>query len=262
MSSPHHRPLNQKQLDILHTLYRFRFATTELLTQALNTKSKIKMNERLKVLLDQEYIGRNFNSEYRLLRKHASYYLMSKGIDALSHIPDKYTASVLRNIRKDKAASDQFIDYCLGIFSIYCQLKELEGDALHFFTKSQLANKYDYFSEFVPAAYMRLTQKHIEQDYFLEYLQASKPFFTVIQRLKQYFEYADSGEWENGTESTFPRALFICDTPSLRKRLLRSSMSLLDEANDEFRLYVTTEDNLGLWINPASPDATLSLGQI
>src|SRR5437868_3895445 len=146
MNTPAHRPLNKKQLDILRLLYRFRFVTTNLLTQALQTKSKIKMNERLKILLDQEYIGRNFSPEYHLLRKHASYYLLPKGIDALKQIPDNtFDTSILRNIRKDKAASDQFIDYCLGVFDVYCQLKTVYGDSLHFFTKSQLANKYDCF---------------------------------------------------------------------------------------------------------------------
>lgn len=263
MSTLEHRPPNNKQLDILRLLYRFRFATTELLTQALELKSKIKMNERLKILLDQKYLGRNFEPEYRLLRKHASYYLLPMGIEALKHIPDnKFDEQTLRNIRKDKTASDQFIDYCLDIFALYCRLKSELGDGLQFFTKSQLVNRYDYFSEFVPSVYVRVIGDDSEKDYFLEYLQSSKPFFTVIQRLKQYIEYADSGEWEAATNSRFPRVLLVCDRPSLQNRLLKQATYILSEADDELEVYISTKDNGNTWVNLATPEEMVTLSQI
>jgi DNA-binding MarR family transcriptional regulator len=268
MDTPKRRPLNNKQLDILRLLYRFRFATTDLLTLSLQTRSKIKMNERLKVLLDQEYIGRNFKPEYHFLRKHASYYLLPKGIDALKQIPDnKFDRSILRNIRKDKTASDQFIGYCLGVFSIYCQLKAAYGDSLSFFTKSQLANKYEYFSAFLPSVYMRLKVDEIEKDFFLEYLQSSKPFFTVIQRLKQYIEYDGSGEWETETESDIPKVLFVCDQPSLQKRITKRTSNVLEDADDDLRFYVTTQAELAnidttVWLNLTEPTGAVSLDSI
>jgi hypothetical protein len=255
MSTPEHRPPNNKQLEILRLLYRFRFATTELLTQALELKSKIKMNERLKILLDQEYIGRNFEPEYRLLRKHATYYLLPKGVEALKQIPDnKFDALTLRNTRKDKTASDQFIEYNLSIFSLYCNLKSEFGDSLRFFTKSQLANRYDYFSEFVPSVYMSIAAGDTEKDYFLEYLQSSKPFFTVIQRLKQYTEYADSGEWEDETNSDFPAVLLVCDNPRLQDRLVKRSGFALNEADDDLKFYTATLTKLKTWRNLVDQD--------
>src|SRR4051812_45770502 len=96
--------LNSKQLSILNTLYRFRFGTTELLANALNVKTKNKMNERLKVLLDQEYVGRHYETEYRLLRKHATYFLLPKGIKSLRTYDEKTDNSVLHNIHKDRTA--------------------------------------------------------------------------------------------------------------------------------------------------------------
>ncbi len=92
---PIHKPLNQKQLSLLDTLYRFRFATTELLTQTLGTSNKGKMNQRLKLLLDQEYIGRRYEKTYHLTGRHASYFLQAKGIKALKDRPNsKYSSSV------------------------------------------------------------------------------------------------------------------------------------------------------------------------
>lgn len=262
MSITQHRTLNKKQLDILRLLYRFRFATTELLVQALETKSKIKMNERLKVLLDQEYIGRNFEPEYRLLRKHATYYLLPKGIESLKQVPDnKFSLSVLRSIRNDQKRSDQFIEECLSIFSVFCQLKALHAGNLHFFTKSQLINRYEYFSEFVPSTYIRVVTNDTEKDYFLEYLQSTKPFFAATQRLKEYIEYADSGEWETETDSPFPKVLLICDKPTMQNRLLARSASILGDADDELKFFVATKDE-GTWFNLAEPDVALASSPI
>ena len=67
-------------------LYRFRFATSHLLTQTLGIKDKSKMNQRLRVLAQQEYVGRNYTPEYRLQGKHASYFSLPKGIKALKQL--------------------------------------------------------------------------------------------------------------------------------------------------------------------------------
>ena len=267
MDTPNHRPLNKKQLDILRLLYRFRFGTTALFTQALQTKSKIKMNERLKILLDQQYIGRHFEPEYHLLRKHASYYLLPDGIDALRQIPDnKFDKSILRNIRKDKTASAQFIDHCLGIFNLYCQFQKTHGDKVHFFTKSQLVNKYEYFSEFAPNAYIRLDTGESEQDFLLEYLQSTKPFFTIMQRLKEYAEYGSSGEWEAETNSDFPKVLLVCDKPILQKRLMKKAATIIDDADDELKFYVASPKDSEAedmsWHNLTEPDRVFSLSSI
>lgn len=127
------------------------------------------------------------------------------------------------------------------------------GDKLHFFTRSQLT-KYDYFEEFVPSVYLRIYQDGIEHDFFLEYLQNSKPFFAALQRLKQYVEYADTGEWETGTDSEFPTMLFICDSQKLLNHLLEKSSWALDEADDDLRSYATTPDKLDMWQNLSDED--------
>ncbi len=262
MATTKYRALNNKQLDILRLLYRFRFATTDLLVKALQTKSKINMNERLKVLLDQELIGRNYEPEYHLLRKHATYYLSPKGINALKQSDGHYDANVLRSIRYDKRRSEQFIDYCLDILDLYCQLKSIYGDSLRFFTQSQIINRYDYFSEFTPSVYVRIDNDGSEHDYFLEYLQSGKPFFTVIKRLKEYSEYADSGEWEAGTDSEFPAILFVCDNQRLQNRLMKGAGIALDEADDDLKFYATTSDKLDEWQNLADRDEVTSLDAI
>lgn len=256
----------KKQQDILRLLYRFRFVTSEHLSKALDI-NKTTINKRLQLLMELEYAGRKYEAEHRLLHKHAMYHLLPKGIDALKRIPDnKFTPSVLRNIRNDQNASGQFIEYCLGVLDIYCSLRARYGDNLTFLTKSQLANRYDYFEDFVPAVYFRLG-KRAQKDFFLEYLQSSRPFFTHLRRLKQYADYAEAGDWEAGTESDFPKILFVCDTLGLQKRLAKKAPWLLEDADDEVGFYATTQEQLKsgkrvVCVDLTDPEESLPLSEI
>lgn len=231
--------LNLKQLSILDTLYRFRFGTTELIANALNVKTKNKMNERLKVLLDQEYIGRRYGPEYRLLRKHATYYLLPKGVKALRRHDDKYHELVLHNIYKDKTASEQFINHNLAIFSTFCELTAKHGESLKFFTKSQLV-QYEYFPKPLPDAYIRIQTENDRMQYFLEMLQTERPFFVSVRKAKRYIAYSETGEWED-TGTTLPTIVLVCDSDTLKKRMDKQLLKLEDDINpDELRFLVST----------------------
>lgn len=240
---PHYRrPLNPKQLDILKLLYRFRFATSDLLTQTLQLKDKSKTNQRLKILLEQKYIGRNYEPEYRLLHKHASYHLLTNGINALKQSSaTKYDPTVLHNIHGDKTASDQFIEHSLGVFRAYNQLRAQFGDSLRFFTKTQLT-KFSYFPKPLPDAYIRLTIDGEEIEFFLELLQSSRPLVTSVGRINRYIAYSVEDKWEPG-DSELPVILLVCENPTLQKRLAKVIPKLLktDDA-DDLMVYAATQD--------------------
>lgn len=231
--------LNTKQLSILDTLYRFRFGTTDLLAKALNVKTKNKMNERLKVLLDQEYIGRHYEPSYRLLGKHASYFLLPKGIKALRRVEDKYDDAVLHNIYKDKSASEQFINHSLAVFSTYCELKAKYGESLRYFTKSQLG-KYEYFPKPLPDAYVRIQRKDEEVQYFIELLEVRRPFFIAARKFKHYTEYSETGEWED-TGTTLPFIVFLCDSDTLKKRMDTQLLKFNHVDSEEVNFMIGTQ---------------------
>jgi hypothetical protein len=262
MTKPtHRRKLNPGQLEVLRLLHAFRFITNDLLAQYLGKKDRSFVFRRLKTLQDRGLIGKRFQPSYRLQGKPAAYYLTPEGSRLLQgQKPDKPVS--IQAIYKDKSVSELFIDNCLSIFAIHCHLKARYGDNLRFFAKSQLANRYDYFSEFTPGAYMGITFNGEEHDFFLEYLQSSKPFFAVIKRLKEYAEYADSGEWEAGTDSDFPAILLVCDNQRLQNRLMKSSELALSEAADDLKFYVTTRAKLDTWQNLADQDEIISLDAI
>lgn len=253
--------LTKKQHAILKLIYRFRFTTSELLSQSLNI-SKTTINKRLQLMTELKYIERRFNARDKLLGKHATYFLTSQGFKAFKQSPLTSGALARRNSRNDSKVSDQYIDYHLGVFETYCRLRSLYGERLHFVSKNQLTDKYDYFSEFLPGAYVRLDIDGRQKDFFLEYLQSGKPFFATMKRLKEYIEYADSGEWEAGTESSFPAILLVCDSPVLQERLQKRGLFVLDEADDDLKLYMSSSVSVDAWTDFRLANKTLHLSSI
>src|SRR5487761_1142882 len=84
-----HKALNKDQLNILYALYKFRFGTTDLLrTTQTKQISRQYMNTRLRILCEQEYIGRRYDSSYKLQAKFAQYYLLPKGVEVLKQHPE------------------------------------------------------------------------------------------------------------------------------------------------------------------------------
>src|SRR5476651_962904 len=153
-----HYILNLKQLSLLRLLYRFRFATSHHLSITLDLKpsNPNQIHQRLQILLDQEYIGRNYDGQYKIHGKPAEYYLLPEGIKALKlHMRDKCDDKVLHNLYKDKDAKPAFAAHSLAVFTAYCRLKERYADDLRFFTKSQIhASKH--FPKQRPDALIRL----------------------------------------------------------------------------------------------------------
>lgn len=262
-----HYALTTKQLAILDLLYRFRFTTSQLLAQSTNTNKDI-INKRLKLMMELNYIGRNFEPEYHLLRKHATYYLLPDGIKALKQVSDKkYSSKVLRTMAREGDKSDPFINHHLAVFSVYCTLRAMYGDELRFFTKSQLTT-FEHYPQPLPDAYVRIGDGDDERQFFLDVLHESQPFFVATRKVMQYVIYADEGRrgWERETDTALPSVLLICDSPSLKKRLQKKMRRAADNIEgDDMTLNASVigqiEDNT-CWHDLANPDEALSLDDI
>lgn len=248
-----HRPLNQTQLLILHHIYRFRFVATSHLAQYPVPTTKTKINRRLKLLLDQRYIGRNYEPSYHLSGRHATYYLEVKGLKTLKSLPDSpYSASVLRNMAKDKTASDRFINHWLEIFEINCLLKARYRDNIRVFTKSQLV-PYNYFPRPAPDAYIRFTVDGTERQYILELIDGTQPIFAQLARIKKYLDYSEEGDWEDATGTKLPLVILVCESVAQQRRLLKLADNELDDLDDDITIIITTKLNITSVIDAAKP---------
>jgi protein involved in plasmid replication-relaxation len=259
MSEPKYRKsLNAEQLEVLELLYKFRFGSNNLIAEYFGKKDRSFVFKRLKILQDQGLIGKRFESSYRIQGKPAAYYLLPAG----AHELQKHHDLNVKTIYRDKSVKEQFVRHCLDIFSIYNQLKAQYSNKLKFFTKANL-NKFDYFPQSLPDAYIRLGEKQ----FFLYLLHDNEPFFTAIRNVKRYMDYADHGDWDT-TETDLPVVLIICESASLQKRLRKRIIKILDDAwEEDLTFALTTKDaflstDARIWQLAADSDENLKLEDI
>jgi hypothetical protein len=239
----------KKQLAVLKQLYRFRFGTTDLLARALGLKDGRYIHMRLDALVKQEYIGKNYDSTYKLEGKPATYYLLPKAFAALkqrARIDQKeISLKALRNAYKDKEASERFVAKKLAVFTIYDKLRDSYSESLGFWTKEQLNfEKYDYFPEPKPDAYLTITPEGPRprgRHFFLSYLDDETPFFVHVRRLQKYVDYVEAEAWEEATNSKLRGVLLVCESTSLLKRVRKKLAQIVDEDEVPRFCYTTLE---------------------
>ena len=246
LSATPSRQLNQSQLTILDLLYKFRFGTTTLLAKHLGLKNGTYISAKLNVLVERGYIGRNYDSSYKLRGQPASYYLLPKAFRVLKQQVE-VSPKVLKSIYKDRSASERFIKHNLTVFKTYAALGALNGDRMDFFTKSDLRDdQYDYFPQPIPDAFISIAnsnQPRAKRKYFfLDVLADETPFFVTIRKVSRYLEYADARAWETATSSKLPVILLTCESISLEKRLHKRMAALIPGSESALILATTTNE--------------------
>lgn len=240
-SEPKHRKkLNASQLEVLYLLYKFRFGSNDLFAQYFGKKDRSFVYKRLAILLDQELIGKRFESSYRIKGKPAAYYLEPEGARRLQEA--KNIEINIKSLYKDKTVSEQFIRYRMELFAIYNQLRSQYGDALKFFTATELnKEEFDYFPHPLPDAYIRLKAGHKNKQFFLDVFHDDQPYFVAVRKILQYIKYDEDAEW-SVTDTNLPTILALCESPSLAKRVQkRMAKALNDSWSDKLGFAVTTK---------------------
>jgi hypothetical protein len=146
------------------------------------------------------------------------YYLLPNRINQLRAISkQKYLPRVLKNIRHDIDVSDQFANYCLGVFNIYCALRAQHSDEIQFFTKTHM-DIASYFPKQLPDAHIQLGATNPKL-FLLDFLRTDQPFFLATRAVIRYIDYADEDRWPE--QYDFSKILLVCDSISLEKRLVK-----------------------------------------
>lgn len=235
------RKLNQNQIDVLLLLYKFRFATSNLLTQKLKLQHRNSINSRLKILEDQEYIDRRYDKSYKMMNKPASYFMLPKGFAVLRGM-DGISSNALKNMYKDIQATDGFVERSLAIFGIYNQLDAVFGEHFDMFSKSELTGMED-MPEVSPDGLIKLrtsdSTRAKERSFFFYYAEERQPLFAVSNIITKQLEYGDSEDWRELFGKP-PAVIIICDSPALERRLHRQAGRVEDEAVKGQKFYTTT----------------------
>ncbi|MBM3209724.1 hypothetical protein FJZ39_00035 [Candidatus Saccharibacteria bacterium] len=227
------RKLNKGQVEVLKLLYRYRFTTSELLAKATDQRYLQVARSRLVTLEKQGYIGRRYDSSYKLLGKFAAYYLLPKGLQYLKSI-DGTELQVIKMIYNDRKASDKFVDFCLSVCRVAQALSSLYGEEARIFTRTELLN-YGYFPQPQPDLYFSIKRKTMRH-YFVDVYDDSTPAFVMTKKIKRYAEHYESGEWES-TGSDYPEVIVACTSPIAEQRLRKK---LLQSATNDITVYTCT----------------------
>ena len=233
-----HRPINSHQLQLLITLYKFRYATAQIIASSQGANHTRVILTRLKILVDQGYIGQNYDSSYKIIGKPATYHLLPKGIQILRQQPFA-DPNVLKQAYYDKNKDDGHIQHRLNVFKTYVFIKQNYPKQFQFFSKTELPSLKYKLPRDLTDAYLEKSEefkdnggsnepKLTNSDYFLSFYEASAPYWRIKNSIRRYITYAESEKWQKASEKDFPVVLIACETKILERRLQNLTKRELD----------------------------------
>jgi hypothetical protein len=243
MNQPkYRRPLNPNQINLLQLLYKYRFATSQLITKSEGSKYPRVITSRLKILLDQDYIGRNYDSTYRIKGESASYFLRPKAVRYLRQ-QDLADNKVLNSIYHDKRASPYQISHRLTIFEIGVAIK-YNYPGLDISSKSELNQN----SPIKPLPDLYLERNRLSKvknnHFFIDYLEDSLLYRQLIIAIRRYVAYAENEDWESEFGENFPTIVLICESKRTRYRVSQLVKKVMDRTYVDIYYQVITLDRI------------------
>lgn len=224
----HRINLNNNQLELLHSIHKFRFVTAPLLAEQRSVDKSV-ITRSLKVLKDRGYIDRKYDKSYKLLGKPARYYLAKRSINYLKQLY-KDNDSELKGVElhyKTPHLGEPYIDYCLAIYKAYLSIEAKHPNIFHIFSRIETSSD-KAFPKIPPALYLR--RKELLEDEINEYLVdifTDTPYWLIRKRIDQYIEHYEDGDWGEGD---YPKILLVCPTQSIVDKATRYIEKAQDDA--------------------------------
>ncbi len=256
------KQLNELQSELLLILYKFRFGTVDLIAQ-YQDQSLRYTNVRLKILLEQDLVGRNYDSSYNIKGRAASYYLLPKAINLLKTNPE-LDPKGLHLLYYNRNAKPVFVNHWLRMFRFYLKFDELYGRNLEFYTSSELAEQ-KHFPRPLPDGYMTFSGKYSNvADCMFELLESSTSLSRLRTRVTRYINHYDTNKWDGD----YPRILLVCDNTGLEQEIKSYTARTLDRKGVIGLDYYTTtlrallssdSRNKAIWSDVLDPENLISL---
>jgi hypothetical protein len=258
-----HKKLNELQLEVLHILYKFRFATAELIS-TYQEQSKQYTNIRLSILIEQEFVGKHYDSTYRLNHRSATYFLLPNGVRLLKANPE-LDHKGLHLGYYSRRAEPTFISRSLRLFRVYLALDTLYGSNLEFYTSTELAEQTN-FPKIRPDGYMSFRGAYkTAPNVMLELMESTKPMDQIRQRLNRYlYHHETSTTWGDD----YPYIFLICDNVDLERELQKHVARTLTYRGMNKPYYYTTtlralygskSGNAPIWSSVLDPEKAVGL---
>lgn len=234
------RPLNKQQLRVLFALYWYRFCTSKQIALGLKRSDPKSIQNKLKVLEDQELISKRYDKSYRLAGRPAEYYITPKGARALEKAqPDTTNPWATKSLYKNKTVSDEFLRHTVTVVDVTQHLRALYGDKPWILPKSYMA-KYSFYPTWTPDLHIKIPGRSETpaKHYFLDIWDGTKPFFVSVRKTRNYVNFKESGDWIE--DEQFPAILAVCEDAYTQKKLNRQMKRILNDAWDNDLVLATT----------------------
>ena len=234
------RPLNKQQLRVLFVLYWYRFCTSKQIAMSLKRSDPKSIQSKLKVLEDQELIGKRYGKTYKLAGRPAEYYITPKGARALETVkPDTTNPWATKSLYKNKTVSDEFLKHTVTVVDVAQRLRILYGDKPWILPKSYMA-KYSAYPTWTPDLHLKIPKRGETptKHYFVDVWDGTKPFFVSVRKTRNYINFKESGDWQE--DEPYPAILAICGDAHAQKKLNRQMKHILYNAWDSDLIFATT----------------------
>lgn len=260
--------LKQGQIDILETLYKYRFGSRQLLADSLGIKSGSNLFEKLNVLMKHGFVARRYDKSYRLRGVPAAYYLTPKGLKQLQliHGSERVTDAIIKASYRDKVVSQSFVNHVVDVYSCTNKLQH-QYPPLKVFLRREMA-LYSYFPDNPPDAFLSLKTADGLQRFFFDVVSKDTPPSFINRRLVKYMEFFDDDGWDV-TGGDLPKLLFLLENPAAENRLRRATHAVRSrfDLDDKIEVYTATAENLlsedaAIWSNIDESGELLSLGEL
>lgn len=243
----YHKRLSKKQLELLFILFRFRFVSTDLVSELVG-KDRSTIYESINTLVQQQLVHKFHDSTYRIRGRPAIYCLASKGITYLRNNTE-LDQTTLRNYYKNKTTDEQLVDKYLNIFRIYLKLRSLYGKQFNIHTRADMIRE----AFISPLPELLLECKNPKDDkpgYVLDIYPAGYFGWAMKKRLQAWQELEEESEYQ------MSNVLLLAQNESTEKRLIKMTENTLQD----FDFYVSQQDILmnstdgRVWIDPVGYD--------
>lgn len=233
------RPISKQQTRLLKLLYKFRFASTDLLAEIVE-RDRSTIYESLYVLAKQGYVYKRYDSSYRLKQLPASYTLDRRGIKLLLAADDGYAnARRLHYFYRNKSASAEQVAHCLSVMAVFNRLRQVYGkQTFAYLSSSELANSPDFLRP-LPDLCLERQRKHSAKPplYIVEVADAHKPFWQHTKRLKAHQKHFE----EHWNYDEYPVVLVVAADYRSERYLLK----VIENQWFDFDVWVTNRARLG-----------------
>lgn len=260
--------LKQGQIDILETLYKYRFGSRQLLADSLGIKSGSNLHEKLNVLMKHSFVARRYDKSFKLRGVPAAYYLTPKGLRRLQSIlgSERVTDTIIKASYRDKVVSQSFVNHVVEVYTHSNRL-QYEYPSLKVFLRREMA-LYSYFPANPPDAFLSLKTNDGLQRFFFDVVSKGTLPSAVNRRLVNYMEFFDDGSWDV-TGSDPPKLLFLLENPATENHLRRAAHAVRSrfDLDDEIEIYTATIESLlgddsAIWSNIDELGELLSLDEL